>query len=699
MTGTHHLQKLRLVISRLFLVVVIFASMLLAIIQPMMAKRILRSVGATWSVWLETTLYFQFLMLASYCLTTYIAKKPIKTQVAGVLALGVLAVISFYSTTGEWRHLGNYRIIGQLFFSTFPAVLLLSGILKLAALWLNNDTSLSAKKFFAVWSFSAFVGSLVYGVWLERVLNLGEQIFYLHCTLMIICGILAAIAFLVARVPREQIPPPENVLSNGSVIQRCYTVLLSAVTWVALLGTTYLLVLEIGSQPIAWIAPLALYFLSSSVVFSGRWQDWMTYLSLVALAIVQSGFMVSKGFSGATINEYRAVWLLALGLGTSTSGNAIIYSENIRIKFSHTYSSMLLGSALGTVSAIYIIPRFLSVPMELPMASCVLSLAGLIYITARREIKIVTVGGAVVFAPVIILGIAQLSGASDQKSKTHYARDVNRSLSIKIDDHSVVLSNGTTIEGTQLTYDRLARQRPTLYSTESSAVGRIIDNFIRERSALVVGVIGVGAGTLAAYARPSDHYIFWDDSSLALQAASERCFFLKESGGRIDLVVEDGRRGLEKAREDFDIIILDALPGDGLPPHLLTTEAFATYADRLRAKHGVLVINASSRYCNISPIVNATAKFSGLAAIDVITEIRRALPLADWDAARTEYLVVAPSSQIDVMLKWFPLSEDGDRITRNVSVSSDTEIHPKLIWSDSRNSFLDVFELGKFLFH
>jgi hypothetical protein len=147
---------------------------------------------------------------------------------------------------------------------------------------------------------------------------------------------------------------------------------------------------------------------------------------------------------------------------------------------------------------------------------------------------------------------------------------------IKTDERSVVLSSDTTTHGSQLTADLAARRRPTLYFTESTGIGRVIETLQATRPAINVGVIGLGAGTLAAYARKPDAMDFWDIDPKSIRVARENFTFVAESPGKIDLILRDGRKALEETKTDYDLIVVDAFTGDGIPSHLLTREAMAS---------------------------------------------------------------------------------------------------------------------------
>ena len=129
-----------------------------------------------------------------------------------------------------------------------------------------------------------------------------------------------------------------------------------------------------------------------------------------------------------------------------------------------------------------------------------------------------------------------------------------------------------------------------------------------------VGVIGLGAGTLAAYGREGDTFRFYELSPTVERVARERFTFLADSAARVEVVAGDGRLSLEREPpQAFDVLVLDAFSGHAIPVHLLTAEAFALYRRHLAAD-GVVAVNVSNRYVDIQPAITRHAAEAGWSA-------------------------------------------------------------------------------------
>jgi spermidine synthase len=180
--------------------------------------------------------------------------------------------------------------------------------------------------------------------------------------------------------------------------------------------------------------------------------------------------------------------------------------------------------------------------------------------------------------------------------------------------------HGRTIHGIQLTENR--KQPASYYGEGSGARLALLTNPQREAGPMRVGAIGLGIGTIAAYARPGDVYRFYEINPAVIDLAQGKkgyFTYLQDSAARIEVVPGDARLSLEAeaARGDlqnFDVLFADAFSGDSIPVHLLTKEAMALYLSHLRGPDSVIVVNVTNRALDISPVVAGLAQEYGLKA-------------------------------------------------------------------------------------
>jgi hypothetical protein len=167
------------------------------------------------------------------------------------------------------------------------------------------------------------------------------------------------------------------------------------------------------------------------------------------------------------------------------------------------------------------------------------------------------------------------------------------------------LSHGTTLHGAQSRYD-FARRVPLTYYGPTSGAGRVL----ADSPAHAVGVVGLGTGAMACWARPGQQWTFFEIDPLIVHVARDTGLFtyLRECAPDARFVLGDARLTLARQQEgSFDVLAVDAFSSDAIPLHLLTAEAFTLYRSRLSAT-GVLLVHVSNRHLDLVPVVAAIAK-------------------------------------------------------------------------------------------
>jgi hypothetical protein len=679
------------------------AAFLAFVIQPIMGKQLLPIYGGTSGTWLGCMVYFQLALLLGYSWAAWLVRKRAMFQMTATIVLAVVAVLTFRLPSDEVAEAASIgRVVWRLAFATLPAMVLLFSTAPLLHGWLRRRGEEVPYYLYAISNAGSLLALMLYPFVIETNLGLGDQTSIWHACLLLVALLLATGGYIfnhttvLADAPASE---PAEPLSPGTVILWLW---LSALTCVGMLGATYHIVAEIGSSPLAWVGPFGVYLLSFMVTFSGHWRRWMTLTTIVALAVTLTGFMVVKGFTAVTVNAGTAWWLIFLTASGSFLGNALLHSVRPAQRFERYYLVLAAGGVIGGLLSSTIIPYLFSRPIEFELASVALLTTGLIWLVARREVSTAVVIACAMAIPVLGLGIHQAHRESVDNGNMRHSRDLYGHIMVKTDSRSVVLSSDTTTHGSQLTMDAAARRRPTLYYTESSGGGRVLERLKASRSDMHVGVIGLGAGTLAAYSRPGDVYDFWDIDPKSIRVARENFTFVTEAAGKVNLIQRDGRKALEDSKTNYDVIVIDAFTGDGVPPHLLTREAMAIYMLRLAAKDGVLLVHASSRYSRFYPVLEATARSLSLTAIDVHTEIKKDVTEPgkerDWDPTPTEYIIISKPEQAKDLVTWFSDEEDNGRVTHVINTVNSPLVNSQLIWTDDRNASIDVLELGRFLF-
>jgi hypothetical protein len=180
------------------------------------------------------------------------------------------------------------------------------------------------------------------------------------------------------------------------------------------------------------------------------------------------------------------------------------------------------------------------------------------------------------------------------------------------------LANGRTLHGAQ--FDPPSDKEPVTYYGKTSGIGILLENHPKRNIAgesLHVGLVGLGAGALAAYGRPGDHFRYYEINPevVKLSSGSQPVFtYLRDSAAHVDVEVGDGRLLLERELSEgqaqkFDVLVLDAFSGDAVPVHLLTKEAFDTYWRHLDADRGIIAVHVTSRHVNLLPVLEGASEY------------------------------------------------------------------------------------------
>jgi spermidine synthase len=174
-------------------------------------------------------------------------------------------------------------------------------------------------------------------------------------------------------------------------------------------------------------------------------------------------------------------------------------------------------------------------------------------------------------------------------------------------EHRVLL-HGRITHGLQF-LDPVQAEWATSYFGRETGVGLALRSL--PETPRRVGIVGLGAGTLATYGRAGDYFRFYEINPQVRQIAQTEFTYLGNSAAKVDLAMGDARLSMEKEpAQGFDLLALDAFSSDSIPVHLLTQESFALYQRHLKT-NGVLAVHISNHYLDLEPVVVNLAKQFG----------------------------------------------------------------------------------------
>ena len=587
------------------------SSLLLFLIQPIMAKAILPWFGGSAGVWTSAMLFFQVVLLLGYgwahWTTRHVAPRVQIglhiAMLAGSLLLLPVAPAAAWKPAGEGQPI--LRVVWVLAVSIGLPYLLLCATGPLIQVWFARRAKAAFPyRLFALSNAGSLAALMAYPFAIEPWISVHHQLAAWSAGY-------ATLALLA--VPAALLGAPG---ASAEAAQRPSTPLTERMLWLALAACPSVLWLAVANElsqnmapiPFLWILPLSLYLLSFILCFDreGWYRPAVFRIALPAAWVVIWYCLYQRG----AIDSIKwTILLLSLALFTCCM---FCHGELARRKphareLTSYYLMLAVGGALGGLFVGLAAPLLFNQYLELPAGvagSMLLAMALLYGYPPRRLLRLGLMVAAGLVAAVLIGGYAD--GAR--------VRERNFYGSLKISQSGVgedalrVLSNGPIQHGAEFVSPARSRIPTTYYSPDSGVALAI--RFL-QKGPERVGVIGLGTGTLASYGRRGDFYRFYEVNPAVIAMANTEFSYLRECPCRVDVVGGDARLSLEhEAPQNFDVLVVDAFSGDSIPVHLLTREAFALYYRNMKPD-GILVVNVTNRYLDLSPVVEALARDSG----------------------------------------------------------------------------------------
>jgi SAM-dependent methyltransferase len=237
--------------------------------------------------------------------------------------------------------------------------------------------------------------------------------------------------------------------------------------------------------------------------------------------------------------------------------------------------------------------------------------------------------------------------------------------------------HGAIMHGGQLLGDSF-RNTPADYFGPTSGYGRVFASLreIDPKKPLSVGVIGLGAGVIAAWMRPGDRLVFYEISPRVVDIARREFTFLDDTSAKTEVVLGDGRLSLEREPpRGYDVLGIDAFSGDSIPMHLVTREAMAIYVKHLKPD-GVIVFQATNRFIDLLPVVKRLAAEFGLEAVNVADEPETGEEGADYWYSSTDQIIVTRNRKL---LEWPRIAEAAEEIHERPGLPVFTDAHHNLL--------------------
>ncbi|AMV31038.1 spermidine synthase [Pirellula sp. SH-Sr6A] len=690
----------------LFGVTIFLGAFLLFQVQPVIGKLILPWFGGSPGVWTTCMLVFQCLLFAGYTYAHFlVAHLRLKAQVILHCGLLLVAVTMLPIAPAEtWKpHSGEspqWNIIVLLLAHVGAPYFLLSATGPLLQSWLAQSRLIDKPyRLYSLSNIGSMLALLSFPFGVEIWMSSSEQA-TVWSAAFIIYGLLCGLgAFGIGFLAKHHSPSTREVSEGNSegtltILPREHEakdtrwiswLLYAMLPSMMLLATTNQVCQDTAVIPFLWIAPLAFYLLSFILTFeSERWYLRRPTIQLAALCYLALYGLKLMGWKTHLAVEI-GLYFAGLFMICMVCHGELYRSRPGTSRLTHFYLTISLGGALGGVFVGFIAPLLFRGFYEFPLAllgSTMLFLETYLRSSTIWKLRIPQhVKGGLAFgipiAAVVWLTFWNATANQQLVTKRNFygvlsvtdGRDLSGSKSMR------KLVHGRVVHGSQFLEEGM-RSLPSTYYTPTSGIGKTL-NLLQDRT-LNVGVVGLGAGTLATYGREGDRYRFYEINPDVIAFAKEHFTFLRDSNARVEFVLGDARLELEReANQSFDILVLDAFSGDAIPVHLLTEQAMDIYCRHLK-EGGVLAIHISNLYFDLQAVVSGLADSKGFQ-----WEVVEGAALASPDAYDSKWAILSKDFRIVESLE----VEGNDRDAKNGQERNRT-----VKWTDDQSNLFQVLK-------
>lgn len=640
--------------SRVLFAGTIFSSaFLLFLVQPIISKNILPWFGGSAGVWAVCMVFFQLVLLFGYSYSDWTTKnlKP-RAQVvlhttlliASLLTLPVVANASWKPKGDEdptfWILLLLVSTIGLPYF-------LLSTTGPLIQSWVSR-TVIGAQvyRLFSLSNLASLIALICYPFLIEPYAPLAAQgdawasVYVVFVFLCIASGIyFYRHTFSPALITEQNLHTPDNQDHPGVALYCVWLGLSAMGSWI-LVAITNHITQNVAAIPFLWLLPLTIYLLSFVLCFeSDRWYRRSRFLLPTALLLSLCAYGLQDGNIGQTVKI--AIPLYAVGLFVLCM---FLHGELAAMKpppayLTRFYLMVSLGGALGGIMVGLVAPRLLPAYYELGIGFIIITMLAM-YIFRQQRRMLAVFGSLAILCSLFLFNQIQEDFSDARRIERNFYGTLMTLDTKRTDPMNNVrqLYHGSVKHGEQYLADS-RKNEPTTYYGTTSGVGLAIANTgISQQKK--VGLIGLGAGTLAVYGQPGDLYRFYEINPQVIDIAQSEFSFMRNSQAKIETVLGDARLLLEKESPNFfDVLAVDAFSGDSIPVHLLTREAMKIYARHITG-HGVIAFHVTNRFLSLAPVVEKLAIDQGLHAVLIHDEAKD----VPWRA--TDWVLVAKNKEL-----------------------------------------------------
>lgn len=680
-TGTALVGNPRIAVGqnlRSSVLVVLFAStlfvsaFLMFLIEPMIARILLPSLGGAPAVWNTCLVFFQTMLLAGYGYahgaTQYLGLRR-HIVLHSILLLLPLIVLPIAVRQSPPQGLENPTLwlLATLLVSIGLPFFVLSTSAAVMQKWFSTTTDGAAADpyfLYAASNLGSFIALMAYPLVVEPNLRLQEQATLWTAGYVVLVLLSSACAVVVwrGRGAVGSTASMDDVRAEAiSWGRRGRWIALAAVPSSLLLAVTNYISTDVASVPLLWVLPLGLYLLTFVIAFSTSTEHVRSVTSrLMPLSVILLTLMLIADLAGPMWLVIPVHLVVFVVIGITCHGELACDRPSAQ-RLTEFFFWTALGGMLGGLFNALVAPVIFNSILEYPLvliAACLLRATPVFRAggVSRADVAIpLAIGAAVAVSALVNNQFGSLSrfiviGAAVPALFTlrqkHHPRRFAASIAmmllagtltespfgqvvyaartffgvnrVRVDQaHGYrFIFHGTTLHGMQ-SLDQSRSAEPVSYFHRTGPIGQIFESVPLASTAPRVAVLGLGVGTLASYRAAMQRWTFYEIDPVVEDIARNDAYFtyLSGCGEPCTVIIGDGRLSLARAApETYGLIVLDAFSSDAVPMHLMTKEALALYVSKL-APGGVIVFNVSNWHLSFQGVLSRMAADAGLAAL------------------------------------------------------------------------------------
>jgi spermidine synthase len=377
----------------IYVLAVFCGAALVFMVQPMVARLVLPTLGGSPQVWNTSMAFFQAALLVGYGYA-HLLQKVDRAGRQVVIHLGVLALAAVFlplRITGMFGEPGTTPpalwLMAVLTVSIGAPFAALSATAPLVQAWYAKVQAGAGGQsggpepwaLYAASNLGSLLALLAYPVLIEPTLALGDQRWGWSGLYLAFVGVMAVLALKLRRqdggaaAAEAEAALAVTAPVAGVWLQRLIWVALAALPSSLMLGVTAHLSTDVASAPFLWVAPLSLYLLTFIIAFQTR-PAIAPGLARVMMSVALIVTVTTLPFGSPNVLATIAIHLATFFLCALVCHQALVARRPDPARLTEFYLCMSVGGVVGGAFNAFVAPVAFNSVVEYAAVLCLCAL-------------------------------------------------------------------------------------------------------------------------------------------------------------------------------------------------------------------------------------------------------------------------------------------------------------------------------------